>query len=188
MSTPSASRSTCRLPCRRPNSRLSRAWRLTCTLPMPTKPCTATAFSRPRMLKKARVRLPKGDHRNGGGADHLSVVGIEKARGEPADFRAGVFADVGAGAQVLGAVRPLPVPVRVVAGEHDEVVAEHVDDAGQNRFFGLARHEDVAGLQVLLRIALPAMFDPVAALFEVLVQAVDEERHPAHARLEEGHP
>src|ERR1700755_2813202 len=116
MSTPSASRSTRRLPWRRPNSRLSRAWRLTCTLPMPTKPCTATAFSRPRMLKKARVRLPKGDLRKGGGADRLSVEAVETLRVEPADFRAGVFADVGAGAQVLGAVPPLPRPARVVAG------------------------------------------------------------------------
>src|ERR1700753_458763 len=89
---------------------------------------------------------------------------------------------------MFGAFRPLAVPVRVVAGEHDEVVAEYVDDAGQDRLLRLASHEDVAGLDVLLRIALPATLDPVAALFEMLVQAVDEERHPTHPRLEEGHP
>src|SRR5688572_599700 len=88
---------------------------------------------------------------------------------------------------MLRALRPIAVPVRIVAGEHDEVVAEDVDDAGQDRLFRLARRPDVARLQILLRIALPATFDPVAALLEVLMQTVDEERHPADTRFEERH-
>ena len=57
---------------------------------------------------------------------------------------------------------------------------------GQDGLLGLAAHPDVAGRQVLVRVAPPAVRDPVAALLEVLVHAVDEERHPADAGLEEG--
>src|SRR6185312_14864916 len=98
------------------------------------------------------------------------------------------LADVGSRAQMLCALRPFAVPVRVVAGEHDEVVAEYVDDSGQYRLLGLARGPDIARAQVLDRVALPAALDPVAALFEMLVQPVDEERHPPDAGLEEGNP
>ena len=78
--------------------------------------------------------------------------------------------------------------MRVVAGEHDEVGAEHVDHAGQDRLLGLACHPDVAGGQVFVRIAAPAALDPVATLLVVLVQTIDEERDPPGARLEEGDP
>ena len=42
--------------------------------------------------------------------------------------------------------------------------------------------------QVFVRIAAPAALDPIAPLLVVLVQAIDEERNPAGARLEEGDP
>ena len=86
---------------------------------------------------------------------------------------------------MLCALRPFAVPVRVVAGEHDEVVAEHVDDAGQDRLLGFARRPDVSGPQILLRVPLPAAIYRVAALLEMLVQPVDEERDPADTGLEE---
>src|ERR1700759_5127056 len=89
----------------------------------------------------------------------FSVEAVEALRIQPADFRAGCFADVRARAQVLGALGPFAVPVRVVAGEHDEVVAEHINDAGQDGLLRLAGHEDVASTHVLLRIALPATLD-----------------------------
>jgi len=64
---------------------------------------------------------------------------------------------------MLCAVRPFAVPVGIVAGEHDEVVAEHVDDARQDRLLRLAGRPDVARPQVLGRIALPPALDPAAA-------------------------
>src|SRR5882757_11314578 len=114
-----------------------------------------------------------------------SVERVEALGVFAADLRAGRLADVRSGAQMLCALRPFAVPVRVVAGEHDEVVAKHVDHAGQDRLLRLARRPDVPGSQRLLRVASPAVLDPVAPLLEVLVQAVDEERHPANAGFEE---
>src|SRR5215213_921227 len=115
-----------------------------------------------------------------GSAERVEPLGVASA-----DLRAGFVADVRPRAQMLCALGPFAVPVRVVAGEHDEVVAEHVDDTGQDRLLRLAGRPDVPGLEVFLRIASPAVLDPVAALLEVLVQAVDEERHPADACLQE---
>ena len=109
-------------------------------------------------------------------------------RVQPTDLFARFLTDVGTGAQMLGAFRPLAVPMRVVAGEHDEVGSEHIDHAGQDRFLRLTGHPDVAGPQVVVRIATPAALDPVATLLVVLVQPIDEERDPAGARLEEGDP
>src|ERR1700677_1774021 len=106
------------------------------------------------------------------------VQTVEALRVQPADLGARILADIRAGAQMLGAFRPFAVPVRVVAGEHDEVGAEHVDDPGQNRLFRLAGHPDVAGPQIVVWIAAPAALDPVPPLLVVLVQAVDEERNP----------
>src|SRR3984957_7750155 len=149
----------------------------------PTSVPTA-AWTRVSVTASSRIGVVRTGSVGGLG----SVEAVEPLRIQSADFRAGAFADVRKRAQMFGALRPLAVPVRVVAGEHDEVVAQYVDDAGQDRLLRLAVHEDVAGPHVLLRFALPAAFNPVAALFEMLVQAVNEERHPAHARLEEGHP
>src|SRR6516162_243016 len=61
-----------------------------------------------------------------------SVQVVEALRVQPADLFAGLLADIRAGSQMLGALWPFAVPVRVVAGEHDEVGAEHVDHAGQD--------------------------------------------------------
>src|SRR5262245_20698074 len=116
----------------------------------------------------------------------MSAQAVEALRVLAGDLGARFLADVAARAQVHGALRPIAVPVRVVAGEHDEVGAEDIDDARQDRLLGLAGHPDVAGLEVLVRVALPAVWNPVAAFLEVLVHAVDEERHPADAGLEEG--
>ena len=107
----------------------------------------------------AEIRGRAGDlrHRTSCPSPGDSVEPVEALGVQAADLRAGLLADVGAGAQMLCALRPFAVPVRVVAGEHDEVVAEHVDDAGQDRLLGLAGRPDVACLQVLLRVALPAV-------------------------------
>src|SRR5271163_648996 len=116
------------------------------------------------------------------------VQTVEALCVQPADLGARILADIRAGAQMLGAFGPFAVPVRVVAGEHDEVGAEHVDHTGQDRLLGLAGHPDVARGQVVVRIAAPAALDPVAALLVMLMQAIDEKRDPARARLEEGNP
>src|SRR5262245_27622328 len=89
---------------------------------------------------------------------------------------------------MLCALWPFAVPVWVIAGEHDEVVAKHVDDTRQYRLLGLARRPDVARVQILLRVATPAVLDPAAALFEMLMQPVDEERHPAHTGFQKRDP
>src|SRR5436190_1976385 len=108
----------------------------------------------------------------------VSVERVEALGVFSADLRTGRFTDVRASAQMLCAFRPFAVPVRVVAGEHDEVVTKHVDDTWQDRLLRFARRPDVACPKVFLGIAFPAVLDPVATLLEVLVQPVDEERHP----------
>src|ERR1700682_1154836 len=77
--------------------------------------------------------------------DRVDALGVFGA-----DLRAGRLADVRSGAQMLGALRPFAVPVRVVAGEHDEVVAKHVDNTGQDRLLRLTGRPDVSGCKVFL--------------------------------------
>src|ERR1700738_3637445 len=96
-----------------------------------------------------------------------SVKRVEALGVFSADLRAGFLADVRAGAQMLCALRPFAVPVRVVACEHDEVVAEHVDDSWQDRLLRLTCRPDVSGCKVFLRVASPAVLDPVAPFLQV---------------------
>src|SRR6476659_9666290 len=145
-----------------------------------TPSCRGTRF---RILAKIASRPAGWADRRG-----CSAQGVELLCVRPADLRAGVLADVRASPQMLCAVWPFAVPVRVVAGEHDEVVTEHIDDARQDRLLRLAGRPDIACAQVLLGIALPPALDPVAALLEMLVQTVDEERHPADPGFQERDP
>src|ERR1700739_3726334 len=117
-----------------------------------------------------------------------SVEVVEALRVQPADLLAGLVADIRSGSQMLGALRPFAVPMGVIACEHDEVGAQHIDHAGQDRFLWLARPPDAARGEIFGRTAAPAALDPTSSLLVMLVQAVDEERDPARARLEEGDP
>src|SRR5437870_13678252 len=87
-------------------------------------------------------------------------------------------------AQWPRALRPVAVPVGVVARVHDEVGTEGCSDRRQDRLLGLAAHPHVPRLDVASWVLAPAVPDPVATLLPVLVHAVDEVRYPAHARLE----
>src|SRR5215212_11238382 len=71
-----------------------------------------------------------------------SVERVEPLGVASADLLACFFADVRPGAQMLGALGPFAVPVRVVAGEHDEVVAKDVDHTRQDRLLRLAGGPD----------------------------------------------
>src|ERR1700735_3664452 len=101
MSTPNASRSTRRLPCRRQSSRLSRVWRLICsayaneTLHSDRIFATEDAKEGPRAF--AEKRPPKWQ-----GRCPPSAEAVEALRIQPADFRACVFADVRTRAQMFG--------------------------------------------------------------------------------------
>src|ERR1700744_4691938 len=156
-------------------------------------PCTnSVTIHRANPVNAARSRkgpmLFRSCHRARTHGGAVSVQVVETLRITPADLFASLLADVGAGSQMLGALRPFAVPVRVIAGEHDEVGAQYVDHAGQDRFLRLTRHPDVAFGQIIVWIAAPAPLDPVAAFLVMLMQTVDEERDPARARLEEGDP
>src|SRR5258708_34940430 len=85
-----------------------------------------------------------------------SIERVEALGVASADLLAGFLADVRAGAQMLCALRPFAIPVRIIAGEHDEVVPAHVDDAGQDRLLPLTGRPYGAGGPVFLRSAIPA--------------------------------
>src|SRR5690349_9943727 len=135
--------------------------------------------------KNAMKSTSSGRRESGAGRIGRLPEPVEAPRVRAGDLRAHVVAEVGPLTERARAVRPVAVPVRVVAREHDEVRTERVRDGGEHGLLGLAAHPDVPGVDVVPGVVPPAVADPVAALLVVLVKAVDEVRYPSDARLEE---
>src|SRR5579883_2014502 len=87
--------------------------------------------------------------------------------------------EIAALAQRPRRVRERPVPVRVVAREQHEVGPEGLHRKRDRRLVRLAAHPELPAGDVLAR-GPAAVGGEAAPLLDVLAQALDEVRHPAH--------
>src|SRR5215468_5779932 len=88
---------------------------------------------------------------------------------------------------LIDGVRPLAVPVRIVRGLDDVVLANPAQHIRDRLFLGLAREVSAAASHVLARLGLAERRVP-RPLLELAVHVLHEERHPAGARLHEADP
>src|SRR5579884_4039675 len=103
---------------------------------------------------------------------------------------------------LLGAIRDIPALdelrdvaqevlsvalVRIVRGEEDVVLPQQLDGVGQGLLVDLARVVEIAALHVLARLFRQVRRPALGAALVLLVEPVHHVRHPANARLQEGH-
>src|SRR5215510_6359142 len=112
----------------------------------------------------------------------LQIVELERVLSE--DLRLHARLQVLALQELVDGVRPLAVPVRVVRGVDDVVLADPAGHVRDCLFLGLAREVGAATRHVFARLGLAERRVP-RALLELAVHVLHEERHPACARFHE---
>src|SRR5262245_53788311 len=127
----------------------------------------------------ATGRVMAGSSARGG---RLEIVKPKRVLPENFCLHAGL--EVLALHQLVDRVGPLAVPVRVVRGVEDVVLAEPPDHVRDRLLLRLAREVRAAARHVLARLGLAERRIP-RALLELPVHVLHEERHPARARLHE---
>src|SRR5262249_3799956 len=113
---------------------------------------------------------------------HLQIV--ESERVLPEDFRLHRSIEVLPLQELVHRVRPLAIPVRIVGGVEDVILAEPARHVRNRLLFGLAGEVRTAACHVFARFGLAERRIPWT-LLELAVHVLHEERHPADARLHE---
>src|SRR5207253_438354 len=79
----------------------------------------------------------------------LFLPAVEHSRVPAQDFRPGRFGDVLAAPNGGDDVREHPVPMRIIRGEQDLVVADEVEHVGKHLLFGFGGEEPAPVLHVV---------------------------------------
>src|SRR5581483_762591 len=132
--------------------------------PAAASPASASSSA----IRRARISLP-AVKALGVGAQHF---GFSR------------FRDVLAPANGRDHMRENAVPVGIVRGEKNFVVADPLDHVGQSFLFRLHREEPVAVLDVFARLVFAERRFDLAALLPLFVHPLHPVRHPADAAFE----
>src|SRR5215470_4838820 len=112
----------------------------------------------------------------------LQIVELERVLSEDLRLHARLY--VFPAHQLIDRVGPFTIPVRVVRGVDDVVLADPADHVRDRLLLRLAREVRTAACHVLARLGLAERRIP-RPLLELAVHVLHEERHPPGARLHE---
>src|SRR5262249_2430887 len=115
----------------------------------------------------------------------LQIVEPERVLSE--DFRFHAVLEVLSLHELVDCVRPLAVPVWIVRGVDDVVLADPADHVRDRFLLSPAREVARTACHFLARLALAGGRVP-RALLELAVHVLHEERHPARARFHDPDP